>query len=635
MPRIFLVLATLLFAATAVAAGDPDYAGELIAAARQQRLAEQQEWRDLVHYKRRILHGGYESLVDSRSFFLADGGKHDPAAELEATLRAFFSDEVESDKSQNPQCRFIARYHWLKQALGFDATRLPEQQCPRFERWIAVIDPEQITLIFPSAYLNNPSSMFGHTLFRVDMPNQDERTRLISYAINFAASTDETNGVLFAVRGLTGGYPGQFSIMPYYEKVKEYNDLENRDIWEYQLNFSHEEIMRLLRHVWEMGSNWYQYYFFDENCSYHLLTMFDVARPGMALADRFPYFAIPSDTVREVLQQEGLMRRAVYRPSRYTKLSHRLALMDEQERSFTLALANGTLEPQALALTQLAAPRRALMLESAQQYLQYRMSRGDVAREEAAPRALRLLRTRAELPALGGDTEPATPAARPDQGHGSSRLSLGSGSNDGNAFQSLRLRPAYHDLVDPQEGFIEGSQINFFDMEARYYPELARWRPERFTLLDIASLSPRDTFFKPLSWTVATGLERAPFTPFDSALSGYLRGGAGLSYRHGTTVLSYLLAEASVHAGHTATDEPLYALAPALGLFWSPGARWRSHLRLTLSRYSSGAERSAADALFEQRYTLNRDLALRLQLIDRQEPEHPQREGSLALQWYF
>jgi hypothetical protein len=40
---------------------------------------------------------------------------------------------------------------------------------------------------------------------------------------------------------LTGQYPGEYSIMPYYRKVKEYGDFESRDLWEYELNLTPEE----------------------------------------------------------------------------------------------------------------------------------------------------------------------------------------------------------------------------------------------------------------------------------------------------------------------------------------------------------------------------------------------------------
>jgi hypothetical protein len=129
--------------------------------------------------------------------------------------------------------------------------------------------------------------MYGHTLLRVDAKDQDEKTRLLAYAINYAANTNETNGVAFAINGLFGGYPGTFSMMPYYLKVREYSDMENRDVWEYELNLSPDVVDRVLMHVWELGPIYFDYYFFDENCSYYLLELLEAARPDMNLTGPF------------------------------------------------------------------------------------------------------------------------------------------------------------------------------------------------------------------------------------------------------------------------------------------------------------------------------------------------------------
>ena len=158
--------------------------------------------------------------------------------------------------------------------------------------------------------------MFGHTLLRIDRPNQDERTRLISYAVNFAADTGPDQGLAFAVLGLTGGYRGYFSMRPYYEMVKMYSDIENRDIWEYQLNFNRQEIDLMIEHLWELEDQYADYYFFSTNCSYALLSLLDVARPGLRLTEEFPVYALPVDTVRAVVEQRGMLHKAVFQAFR-------------------------------------------------------------------------------------------------------------------------------------------------------------------------------------------------------------------------------------------------------------------------------------------------------------------------------
>ena len=92
------------------------YLQTLIEQARTQKLADARMWHLLLHYKPRLL-GGFKSEADGAGFFFDARGKVDPQGELEATLRAFFSpvqDNVQDEQWQHPQCRFPARYHWLK-----------------------------------------------------------------------------------------------------------------------------------------------------------------------------------------------------------------------------------------------------------------------------------------------------------------------------------------------------------------------------------------------------------------------------------------------------------------------------------------------------------------------------------------
>ncbi|WP_455388254.1 DUF7843 domain-containing protein, partial [Petrachloros mirabilis] len=156
------------------------YLAELIAQARLQKLADEREWHVLLHYRTRLF-GGYESEQDDPGFFMSSHGKTDPQAELEATLSRFFSDEPVGRSKQPAQCAFVARYHWLKEKLVFDDMRLKPIVCERFERWYADFEVQSITLIFPSAFMNNPASMFGHTLLRVDQKGQTEQTRILAY----------------------------------------------------------------------------------------------------------------------------------------------------------------------------------------------------------------------------------------------------------------------------------------------------------------------------------------------------------------------------------------------------------------------------------------------------------------------
>jgi hypothetical protein len=632
------LLGLWLLSGPVAAAGDSGYLAELTERARQLRLAERIEWVNLVHYKPNLLWPGVHSLADAPQFFTAPDGKTNPQAELAATLASFFSDLEETDTQQNPQCRFVARYRWLKQELAFDAARLPERECRRYEAWRASLNPHEITLVFPAAYLNNPASMYGHTLLRVDAADQDERTRLLAYAINYAANTEETSGLVFAVKGLLGGYPGQFSIAPYYLKVQEYNDIENRDIWEYRLDFTPKEIDRLLEHAWELGPIYFDYFFFDENCSYYLLALFEVARPTLKLTDEFRWWAIPSDTVRVVTERPGLLKEAIYRPARATQIRHRLQHLPPAERALAKDLAERRANVEDARLAQLAPGTQAAVLELAHEYAAYlRVTgrAGDVVESTRQARELLLARSRvdaqAELPPV------APPAVRPDQGHETARVALGAGRDDGRNFVELQVRPTYHDLLDPQPGYVRGAQIEFFDTRARYYSADDSVRLESVYPLRIVSLSPRDDYFRNISWKVDVGWKRIRLADgtrplvFDAAVAPGLVWDLDSAERG----LFFAFLEGALHVDGALQDSYSAGIGPALGVLWDFGDAWRIEVTARAQRFGGGEEHTLYDAAFVARYALTAQTALRLEVGRQRDFDHSANRAGIFWMAYF
>lgn len=534
-----LPLAALLafLAPAALSAAAPAPAPYLIALqdrARALHLAEQPMWRTLVHYKVHPLTRHDRSLADDPDFFLHPQGATQPAAELDATLAAFFDPAEGHALNQSAACRFIARFEWLREQLAFDPAQLPEPACPRYRQWRAGIQAERVTLIFPSAYLNSPASMYGHTFLRLDPPvSRGTASPLLSYAVSYAASGNESEGLAFALKGLTGLYPGEFTNSPYYLRIRDYNDLENRDIWEYELKLSPPEIERLLAHTWELGPTRFDYYFFDENCSYHLLSLLDAARPGLNLTDRFTWWAIPLDTVKAVAATPGLLGAVRFRPSNASEMRHRAALLGPQRSALAQALSQGQLAPTDLTEREPDPARRALILETAERLATYDGSRGLSTEALTQQKRMALLTARAGLPTGEPLTVP-TPVHEPTVGHGTARVDMMVGQRDGQGLVELSARPAYHELLDPEDGYQRGAAIQFFRLafskSAQGHVQL-----ERFTPVEIASLSPREPLLSARSWRVDIGLQRSAVTRPDGQrpLGLSLRGGPGYAWELG------------------------------------------------------------------------------------------------------
>lgn len=553
---------------------------------------------------------------------------------MDASLAAFFAPTPENS-DQHPQCLKPARYHWLKNRLNFDAARLPEQTCPRLHSWLAEMNPGKVTLIFPAAYLNNPSSMFGHTLIRIDPLTGSTKAPLTARTVHFAADHRGEQGAFFALKGLAGFYQGYFALLPYYEKVTQYADIENRDIWEYELALEPERIRIMLESLWEVDMQPIDYYFLSTNCSYVLLALLKVARPDLPLTDQFSVYAIPVDTVRAVIDNAGLLRGATFRPSQRTQIGDRWRRLDEPGRYLSLALADGEIGTDDPAVGSLSTPQRAAVLELAQAYLQYRLDTGNIARQEMAPRSLALLRARSRI----ADAEPTpnvpAPEVRPDQGHHSARLAAGFGMTGDRAFTEVALRPAYHDLLDPVGGYVPGAAIDFLDIHVRWYDRVAP-SLETATLIGVESLTPRDELFRALSWRVRFGVDRfreEPSQPGD--IVGSASGGAGPSWAVSEGARVYGLVDGAVLADGHWPQGRLFTVGPSFGLLWSVAPWWtvRTEGRWALL-FEDGA-RDTFQAAVQQGFALGRDFSLRLSIGLRNDGDDTYGEWSTLLSWYF
>lgn len=548
--------------------------GQLQRLARERQLATTPMWHALLHYRRHPLTRQLRSLADDPGFFLAQQGRTDPQAELDATIAAFFDAEPRHALDQAAACRFIARERWLRQELGASAHVWPQIPCERFDTWRAGLRADRVSMIFPSAYLNSPASMYGHTFLRLDGPQGDGAgSPMLSYAINYAANGDQNEGLAFAFKGLVGLYPGAFTNAPYYLRIREYNDLENRDIWEYELNLTPDEIERLLTHTWELGPTRFDYYFFDENCSYHLLALLDAARPGWNLGDDFTWWAIPVDTIRAVMRTPGMLKAVRYRPANSTELRERAHRLGPENARLARDIADGTQPLEAVQAANLTPEQQALALETAERLVAYDAVREGWSEPQAQARRMPLLRARAALPAGEAVTVP-TPKDDPTTGHATARIDVMAGRRAGSDFYTFTARPAYHDLLDPPAGYQRGAAIQFFQTvlsrSAHGHVQL-----ERFTPVDISSLSPHEPLLRARSWRVGMHLRRDPFGQADERrrMGAEVRGGPGWAWQLGGDgigdLMPYAFLDNHLQWDRRRADQP-WALGSGLaaGLLW-------------------------------------------------------------------
>ena len=589
-----------------------------------------------MHYRTNRFSSGFTSEADGPGFFLAADGKTRPRSEMVATLAAFFSSVKLKPHGMTPQCTFPARLAWLREALEITLDELPLERCDRYEAWRDAADPISVSLIFSSYFLNNPASMFGHTLLRFNKRGRTDSERLLDYAVNYAASVDlaKEPAVVYIFKGLIGGYLGYFSAMPYHLKVKEYNDLESRDLWEYELNLDERQAQFVLMHEWELESTAFDYYFFDENCSYHLLSLIEVARPELRLTDQFTVWTLPSDTVRVVAEQPGLVSRVVYRPSRASRMRQKLALLSSQEKTAVADLISRRVDPGGEEIAGFDTLRRAIVLDAAVDMLQTRIAdqKEPTPADRAALRAMLLTRSRLGTPYNPDSLPPqGTP---PDSGHASSRVTLAAGA-DGTGARIVEASGylSFHDLLSGDDGYAPNSQILLGHLKLRWPDTNVQPQVERLALMDVVSLYPLSSLVKAPSWKIGLGWQRVRDPACNGCLPFFLTIGIGVTgqwdawRREVAFVLLEGVAEwdTAMPQGHRA------GFGLTAGLLVDLASTWRVGVTASQIEYSAGAAGGVLRWAFQQRVSLGKNWEVRLDWRG----EAAYTEALLGVGWFF
>ncbi len=575
------------------------YVEGLIKKAADEGLHNERAWTILLHYK------GSHSLINDPRFFLSPNGKKDPAAELKATLTGMFAtDRTDNDQVQ---CRFPLRSAWLKERLGINPDRLPSVRCTEFEEIRKRINPKHAVLAFPAAFMNKPASLFGHTFIRIDNKYQ---SKLLGHAVNYAAYTGNSGGFFYAIKGVFGFFKGYYSVLPYYEKVKEYNDMEQRDIWEYDLNLTEAELEKMLMHIWELKDAYSPYYFFDENCSSNILFLFEAARPTLHLTDQLGWWVIPIDTVR-LAREQGLISRVTYRPSRATVIYHIASKISPELKQRAKNIADGRISPDDASLSGISMDEKRAVLDLSAELTQYLYSKKEISKEDFQKRFIKVLTARSKLGQENETTENeiAQPLP-PDEGHRSYRLGISGGAKKGLAFTEIALRPAYHTLIDPDPGYQKGSQIVFGDITARYYPGKRRVRIESIDLINIISIAPRDIFYSPISWKVSTGMKREYLSDgYDHAMF-YANGGFGLAANNDLLGLIYAFGEAEINSAPSLRDAYALGAGGSVGAIRNIADFWKVHVYGHAIAYALGDRHEIYKGSIEQNFRITPNLSI-------------------------
>jgi hypothetical protein len=462
----------------------------------------------------------WTSDVDNASFHLA-GPVLDPGRELAAFVRAAeAASERPPSEELDPRCRFPARAFWASRALGRDELVRP---CGELDGWLQGLRPLRASMIFAAQYAGNPASFMGHLFLKVrDLHpgNRGEVLDLLDETIGFLALIPEDVGPLrYAWDGLTGGFQAAFVVNDFDRQSFQYQAIEDRDLWEYPLGLSVDELELLLRHYWELTHQaQFHYRFLTGNCAGMLASMILAVRPGLELPPGWSLFVTPHQVVRWLVENHLVSAPRSWPSVRAVALQRLKALTLAEQRSIGRDLD-----------ARAPSPGRGYAYYDA---LLARLDYLELERQEPLPAGEEGLR-RESLRALAASPLPTMPlppppldSDDPGVGHDVSYAAAGVGRDGAGAFADLELRPAAHALIDPRRGFRRDLAFEVLRMRGRYSFADARGRLSSLDLLHLKSIAPHGPLGTKPAWSAQVGY-------YDDDPERYAGGYAGLQAAFG------------------------------------------------------------------------------------------------------
>ncbi len=571
--------------------------------AKNQHLSTHKVWQRLFYANKQQI-----SDVKYTNFFLSKDGKNNLQAELDITLEKMFTDNTED----SPQCRFPARTAWLTKTLQIDKNQLAKVNCTAFNDWYQKINPNSMTLIFATDYMGSPGSMFGHTLLRIDpVKTEGKNLDLFAYALNYAATTpNNENGMVYAYKGLTGKYPGSYSLMRYFHKTKEYGDLESRDMWEYELDLTPDEVAFLVGHIWEMQNVNFPYYFMDKNCSYAILGLMDLVRPELNLQSKFGLTAVPIETVKAV-KKAGLIKQTKYRPALETQIQTQEKTYGKPFAKMAHKMTLPEVNPQQVLQGQ-SIENQAKLLELAYDDLYFQHGSKKVKADFSQNRLRELLLLRSQIIVDKQKPEPIRPKYDPTQGHGDKLWGVWLGEIQNKKGVFLHHRVAYHHFSDPQMGYGMG-QLTFLDGAIGIYDNKLKF--DYLDVLSVHAINPMTSYKKPYSWGWDFGfqqvaMDKGQFSTKNTHIAAITAGQIGYAKNFGEQLVCGAYVRAEMQAAKAIEKGGRAGIVPKIHCLAHFSDHWQASMDVSTPFWQTGDKQTVANA--QVTYSLSSENALHL-----------------------
>ena len=534
------------------------------------KLDQSDTWLRLLHYPL----GKNKSDIITKSFFISENGAINAKLELLETIKVLLSNNA---LTNDAVCKYPARKLWLQQQLNIPNALFSKKKCVELNAWLS--DASSISLIFADGYLKNPASLYGHLLLKFN--NADKKSHLLDKSINFGANIpDDENSLIYIFNGITGGYPAKFSSAEFYKNTHIYKELEQRNLWEYQLNLTKQQIQLIENHIWELMINaQFDYYFLKQNCAYRLAELIELVTDQTIINQNLPW-TMPTDTLNRLHDSQNLISSINYYPSRET-------LFLERYKSLEIHLqpiVNNFIETEntsLLHLNELTTKNKTDIYDTLFNYYAFIHAENLEDKKYTKIKKI-LLQAQLKLPfepltAITHKTSPPHSGQKPALTQlllaNNKKLKTGT---------ILRIRPAYYDHLSIDTGRLPHSNLTMLDLKLGYFNQ--QLKLYSLDIVNIETLNPYKKHIPnqhPYAWKFRFGAE-PKFNNCFPCTTYFTEAGIGKSYMNNIG-LFFAMMEGRAESG----GDSHFSITPRIGSIFNPSTNWKSIFEIGNKHYLS------------------------------------------------
>ncbi len=412
-----------------------------------------------------------------------------------------FLSELNTSQGQLIACQFPARYTWIRKHEPVPEFDLKE--CSELKTFIDSFDSDSMSLVLSSETMGAPSSAFGHVLLL--FPSKDGFLPPSS-VVHYSALPTRQDGFLdYVSNGISGKYPGFYIREPFFKKMNEYGNLEQRFMHIYPMNYSPDEVRFIQYHLFELRKAEFKYFFFQENCSYRLDEILNL-NSGKAPA-RDLLYTLPVSTLKR--QKANLRTPELLIPGSVKTRLLLEKMKAAEKKDFQMVLQGQVARPSMSNLTKQALVEFATFKfrSEGKVLTQYREIQKYIYPDE-------------KLKAIAPD-----PVTR----SGPSKVAVGLVQDSFGQGVRLLFRPVNNELIDPQLSTSQETELSLMKGDLIFRESTIELN--RLDFVSLKLLEKGFTGHRPLSWSFLSGINRDNET-YRQAFENEMGFGQTSSFQH-------------------------------------------------------------------------------------------------------